>query len=203
MQASTRAFIKRGGAACAAAAVLLGGSFTVATAAPSSDPTIAPTVASVTAEATSSAAPTSAPSATALPDGLAEAVDRDLNLSVEEFNAQGELATAAAEVQTAITKADPKALVSVAGDTIKVKASPAVAAAAKAAAGSAKVAVTTAPAASPPPRWSQQMLTPCSLTMSPHSARQSCSRSWSTATVSSSSVPAKLPKAARQTAAQP
>lgn len=157
MQASTRAFIKRGGAACAAAAVLLGGSFTVATAAPSSDPTIAPTVASVTAEATSSAAPTSAPSATSstpssaapLPDGLAEAVKDDLDLSVEEFNAQGELAAKAAQVQTEVVKADPNAQVSIAGDTIRVQASPAAAAAAKAVAGSAKVAVTTAPAASP------------------------------------------------------
>ncbi|WP_218713444.1 LPXTG cell wall anchor domain-containing protein [Arthrobacter sp. BF1] len=155
MQASTRAFIKRGGAACAAAAVLLGGSFTVATAAPSSDPTIAPTVASVTAEATSSAAPTSAPSATSstpssaapLPDGLAEAVKDDLDLSVEEFNAQGELAAKAAQVQTEVVKADPNAQVSIAGDTIRVQASPAAAAAAKAVAGSAKVSVTSVKAA--------------------------------------------------------
>lgn len=155
MQASTRAFIKRGGAACAAAAVLLGGSFTVATAAPSSDPTIAPTSASVTSEATSSATPTSAPSATSsppssaapLPDGLAKAVKDDLNLSVEEFNAQGQLAAKAAQVQTEVVKADPNAQVSIAGDTIKVQTSPAAAAAAKAAAGSAKVAVTSVKAA--------------------------------------------------------
>ena len=146
MQASTRAFIKRGGAACAAAAVLLGGSFTVASAAPSND--LAP-VPAVSVEATlpsTDSTPSTSSSATPLPEGLAEAVDRDLNLSVEEFNAQGELAAKAADVQTEVAKADPNALVSIAGDTIKVQASPTAAAAAKTAAGTSKVVVTAAPA---------------------------------------------------------
>ena len=147
MQASTRAFIKRGGAACAAAAVLLGGSFTVATAAPSTELAPAPAVSVEATLPATSETPAASSSAAPLPEGLAEAVERDLNLSVEEFNAQGELAAKASEVQAAAEEADPNASVSIAGDTIKVHASPAAAAAAKAVAGSAKVVVTTAPAA--------------------------------------------------------
>ena len=149
MQASTRAFIKRGGAACAAAAVLLGGSFTVATAAPSNELAPAPAVSVEATLPATSETPAASSSAIPLPEGLAEAVERDLNLSVEEFNAQGELAAKAADVQTEVAKADPSAVVSIAGDTIKVQASPASAAveAAKTAAGSSKVVVTAAPAA--------------------------------------------------------
>lgn len=147
MQASTRAFIKRGGAACAAAAVLLGGSFTVATAAPSNEPAPAPAVSVEATLPATSETPAVSSSATPLPEGLAEAVERDLNLSVEEFNAQGELAAAASEVQAAAVKADPNAQVSVSGDTIKVQASPAAAVAAKTAASSAKISVASAPAA--------------------------------------------------------
>ncbi|WP_449374404.1 S1 family peptidase [Arthrobacter psychrolactophilus] len=136
MRASKRAFFKRAGAACAAAAVLLAGTFTAssATAAPSSEPTTS---------STSSAVATAVPTETAsLPDGMAEAVKRDLNMSVEEFNAQAVIADEAAIVQAEIIKADPAAVVSVAGDTINVVTSNT--AAAKAAASSTKVNVTPA-----------------------------------------------------------
>ncbi|MFB9165304.1 S1 family peptidase [Arthrobacter psychrochitiniphilus] len=141
MQASTRAFVKRGGAACAAAAVLLCGSFSVATAAPTAEPTSASTN---TAEASYTATPSATGSDTAaLPSGLAEAIDRDLSMSVEEFNAQGALAATAADVQAAAVKADPNALVSVKSGTINVQAAPAAAVAAKTAAGTAKVSIST------------------------------------------------------------
>ncbi|MDJ0311858.1 LPXTG cell wall anchor domain-containing protein [Arthrobacter sp. H35-D1] len=156
MQASKRTFAMRGSAACAAAAVLIGGTFAAGTAsaAPTSEPIA---TASSTAAATSSPTPAATtnpePAATAaatstdasLPAGLAAAVERDLGMSVEEFNAQGVLATKAAEVQTKLAKADPAAVVLVDGDTIKVKTS--VADVAKAAAGDAKVAVSDPTAA--------------------------------------------------------
>ena len=145
MQASTRAFVKRGGAACAAAAVLLGGSFSVATAAPTAEPTSASTIA---AEASYSATPSATGSDTAaLPSGLAEALDRDLNMSVDEFNAQGELAAKASDVQAAVAKTDPAAVISITGDTINVHATPAGAAAAKAAVDPSKITLSSVPAA--------------------------------------------------------
>lgn len=137
MQASKRAFFKRSGAACAAAAVLLGGTFTAtaAQAAPQNDPT---SVASSTATTTATSTATSS----ALPDGLTEAVKRDLGMTLEEFNAQGALADKAATVQTEVAKVDPNAVVSVSGGTIKVQTS--AAAAAKSAAGTTKVSIVPA-----------------------------------------------------------
>ncbi|WP_170835500.1 S1 family peptidase [Arthrobacter alpinus] len=130
MRANKRAIFKRGGAACAAAAVLIGGTFaaSAATAAPS-------------AEATPASVATPSATETAMPNGLAEAVERDLGKSLEQFNAEATLAAKAADVQAEVTKADPAAVVSVAGDTINVKTS--ATAAAKTAAGTAKVKVTT------------------------------------------------------------
>lgn len=138
MHASTRAFIKRGGSAAAAAAILLGGTFGAgaAMAAPASGPSAPETVATDPATPETVAAPVDQ---AALPPGLAEAVKKDLGLSVEEFNAQGALAAKAAEVQAEVAKADPAAAVSVAGDTINVKTS--AANIARAAAGAAKVDV--------------------------------------------------------------
>ncbi|MGA7204753.1 MAG: hypothetical protein WBX27_09005 [Specibacter sp.] len=155
MHASTRAFLKRGGAACAAAAVLIGGTFGAgAASATTAEPSAAPT-SSATASATATAAPgaTATASATAtagteLPGGLAAAVKRDLGMSLAEFNAQGELAAKAAAVQAEVSKADPEAEVSIAGDTIKVKTTDTKAA--TTAAGSAKIAVTTATSAPAP-----------------------------------------------------
>ncbi|MHA7304428.1 S1 family peptidase [Arthrobacter sp. TMN-49] len=128
MRATKRAFFKRGGAACAAAAVLIGGTFaaSAATAAPSTD---TPSTSVATASATE----------TALPGGLAEAVEQDLGKSVEEFNADATLAAKAADVQAEVTKVDPSAIVSIADDTINVKTS--ATEAAKTAAGTAKVKV--------------------------------------------------------------
>lgn len=141
MRATKRAFFKRGGAACAAAAVLIGGTFAAgtATAAPSTD--TAPTS---IATAVASATATSSATETALPDGLAEAVKQDLGKSVEEFNADAEVAAKAADLQAKVTATDPAAVVSVEGDTINVKTT--APQAAKTAAGTAKVKVTTAPA---------------------------------------------------------
>ncbi|WP_425862993.1 LPXTG cell wall anchor domain-containing protein [Arthrobacter sp. TWP1-1] len=140
MRATKRAFFKRGGAACAAAAVLIGGTFAAgtATAAPSADS--APTS---IATAVASAPATASATETALPDGLAEAVKQDLGKTVEEFNADAEVAAEAADVQAEVTATDPAAVVSVAGDTINVTTTDPEAA--KAAAGTAKVNVTAAP----------------------------------------------------------
>lgn len=147
MQAIQRSFPTRVAAACAATAVLIGGTFTAgaASATPSSDPSAS---SSPTAIATS-VAPAPAASATStdvsLPAGLDAAITRDLGMSVEEFNNQGALATKAAEVHATLTEADPAALVSVDGDAINVQTTaPDVA---KAAAGDAKVTVSAAPAA--------------------------------------------------------
>lgn len=141
MRATKRAFFKRGGAACAAAAVLIGGTFAAgtATAAPSTDS--APT--SIATAVVSSTAASSA-TATALPDGMAEAVEQDLGKTVEEFNTDAELSAKAADVQAKVIASDPAAVVSVDGDTINVTTT--APEAAKAAAGTAKVTVTTAPA---------------------------------------------------------
>jgi LPXTG-motif cell wall-anchored protein len=141
MQASTRAFFKRGGAACAAAAVLIGGTFSAgAASATTAEPSAEPTS---TISATATAA-----TGTELPTGLPEAVKRDLGLSMAEYNARGELAAKAAAVQAEVAKTDPKAAVSIAGDTIKVKTT--APKAAKAAAGTTKIAITTAKAAPAP-----------------------------------------------------
>ncbi|ALV46971.1 hypothetical protein MB46_17270 [Arthrobacter alpinus] len=138
MRATKRAFFIRSGAACAAAAVLIGGTFaaSTATAAPSTD-----TAPSSIATAGPSAPATQVPAETTLPDGLAEAIRRDLGKSVEEFNADGTVAAKAADVQASLTAADPSAVVSVEGDTINVKTSDP--GAAKAAAGSSKAKVST------------------------------------------------------------
>lgn len=140
MRATKRAFYIRGGAACAAAAILLGGTFAAgaATAAPSPETT--PT-------SVASAAATATATESAMPEGLAEAVERDLGKSVEEFNAEGELAAKAAEVQAEVTKTDPAAVVSIDGDAINVKTSDAEAA--ETAAGTDNVNVT--PVAETPP----------------------------------------------------
>ena len=133
MRASQRAFFKRGGAACAAAAVLLGGTFaaSAATAAPTTDATpssISTTVAKPSANEA------------ALPAGLDKATKQDLGKTVEEFNADAEVAAKAAEVQAAVATTDPTAVVSVKGDTINVTTT--APEAAKAAAGTSKVVVT-------------------------------------------------------------
>lgn len=87
MQASTRAFIKRGGAICAAAVVLIGGTFTTGAAMASPSQDVEPSSISSAAALSSATPATSATSATkaALPDGFAVAVERDLDMSVEEF----------------------------------------------------------------------------------------------------------------------
>lgn len=120
MQPSTRAFIKRGGAVCAAAAVFLGGTFTAgaATASPSQD--IEPNSIS-SAVATATATPAASPTDAALPAGLAEAVERDLDISMEEFNKRGALSAQASKLQTALSEKDPAAVVSVDKDTVNVK----------------------------------------------------------------------------------
>jgi len=141
MQASTRAFFRRGGAACAAAAVLIGSSLTAGAASAAPTPEPAPS-----SMATGIAAPPATDAS--LPGGLDEALQRDLGMSVEEFNAQGALAATASAVQLQLAQADPGAVVSVSGDTIKVQTSaPAVA---QAAAGTAKLAITPSRAALPP-----------------------------------------------------
>ncbi|ALE93207.1 hypothetical protein AOC05_14195 [Arthrobacter alpinus] len=141
MQVFTRAYFRRTGAACAAAAVLIGGTFTGGSA--SAAPLLQPTPTSTAAEAATSPAT----EASSLPGGLDEALRRDLGMSVAEFNAQGALAAKAAAIQSAVTAADPGAVVSLSGDTIKVQTSaPEVA---KAAAGTAKLA-TSAPATPSP-----------------------------------------------------
>ena len=58
-----------------------------------------------------------------MPDGLAQAVKRDLGMSVEEFNAQGELATQGATIQAELRKVDPEVKVSLDADTINVQTS--------------------------------------------------------------------------------
>ncbi|POH61043.1 S1 family peptidase [Arthrobacter glacialis] len=137
MQAFTRGHLKRGGAACAAAAVLIGGTFTAgaASAAPAPTPTPSPVV---TTPATDAAPAAGA----ALPGGLAEALERDLGMSLAEFNAQGALATQASAIQAQVSKVDPTAVVTLTGDTIAVQTS--AAGVAKAAAGNSKVTVTAA-----------------------------------------------------------
>ncbi len=119
MPASTRAFIKRGGAVCVAAAVLLGGTFTAgaATAAPAQD-IESLSISSAPAPTTATPMATNAPSNAALPEGLAEAVERDLGLTVDEFNKRGALAAKAADIQTG---AGSDAVVSLDGDTINVQ----------------------------------------------------------------------------------
>ncbi|SEE89605.1 LPXTG-motif cell wall anchor domain-containing protein [Arthrobacter alpinus] len=138
MRATKRAFFIRSGAACAAAAVLIGGTFaaSTATAAPSTN-----TAPSSIATAIPSAPTTQLPAETTLPDGLAEAIRRDLGKSIEEFNADGTVAAKAADVQASLTAADPSAVVSVEGDTINVKTSDP--GAAKTAAGNSKAKVST------------------------------------------------------------
>lgn len=131
MQAFTRGHLKRGGAACAAAAVLIGGTFTAGAA------SAAPTPSAVVATPATDAAPAAG---AALPGGLAEAIQRDLGMSLAEFNAKGALASKASAIAADVAKADPSAVVSIAGDTVKVQTS--APARAKAAAGSTKVAVT-------------------------------------------------------------
>jgi hypothetical protein len=152
MQGSTRAFLRRAGAACAAAAVLVGGTFAAgaATAASPADPTAAPTTsASATPSATASAAATeAAASGTELPGGLTEALKRDLGMTVEEFKAEGELAAKAADVQAEVSKVDPTAVVSVSGGGITVQTT--AAGLAKKAAGTTKVTVKAAAPAQGP-----------------------------------------------------
>ncbi len=114
MPASTHAVLRRAGATCAAAALMIGGTFiSGAAAAPPGGPT--PPAAS-----SASAAPTAIPSQQVLPAGLKEAVKHDLGKSVAEFEANGELAKKAAELQMEVSKTDPASVVSVAGDTINV-----------------------------------------------------------------------------------
>ncbi len=152
MQATTCAFFLRTAAACAAAAVLISGTWSgPATAAPQ-QPAPPPNVASTSpAEDLDIVVPDpSQPSAAepdtagaALPPGLEAAVERDLGISVSEFKAQGALGTQAAEVQAQLAKEDPGALVSVNGDTIEIQTT--ATEAAKAAVGGAKVEFTTVP----------------------------------------------------------
>lgn len=166
MQATTRAFLRRAGAACAAAAILGGGTFAAgaASAAPFSEP--APTVQSSAAPSSASApaasaspsaasaspsatATSAAPSAGAQPAGLEAALKRDLGQTVAGFEANGELAAKAATIDAEVKKADPNAAVSVAGDTIKVVTSVPAAAnqAAKQAGVNAKVSIAPVQAA--------------------------------------------------------
>ncbi|MFQ4148615.1 trypsin-like serine protease [Arthrobacter sp. LAPM80] len=139
MRATKRAFFRRGAAACAAAAVLIGGSFAAGAASAAPSPGATPS---------SSAAPNGIAAGSGLPGGLAEAVRRDLGMSVEEFTSQAALSTTAAAMQAKLATADPAAVVSLDGDTINVKTSaPEVA---TAAAGRTKVkvdAVTAGPLA--------------------------------------------------------
>lgn len=140
MQTTKRAFLKRTAAACAATAVLIGGTFAgAASAAPAPEP---PVASSSTAAAP---APTATATATSLPPGLGTALERDLGISVEEFNSRSSLATSAADIQAKVSTTDPAAVVSLDGDTINIQTT--APAAAKAAAGSSKVAVTTTPSA--------------------------------------------------------
>ncbi len=112
MQESTRAFFKRGGTACAAAALVLGSTFTavpMASAAPAESP--APTATVTTAPA---------PSEGALPGGLEEALERDLDMTKAEFDEAGQLAQKALDAEAAVEAAGVDAQVSVKDGTINV-----------------------------------------------------------------------------------
>lgn len=148
MQTSTRAQLWRTSAACAAATMLIGGLLTAGTAsaAPVSEPPPSAT-ASAGAPSVAASPATAASSAAPLPGRLAQALERDLGMSLEEFNAQGALATQASAIQAQVSAVDPAAVVTLTGDTITVKTSaPGVA---KAAAGNAKVKVSDVVAAPP------------------------------------------------------
>jgi len=123
-----------------------------ANAAPQPEPPAAPTMSagSATAGATppgTASAPATAPAAsgTELPGGLAEALKRDLGMTVEEFKAQGELAAKAADVQAEVSTVDPAAVVSVSGGGITVQTT--ATDVARQAAGATKVTVKATPSA--------------------------------------------------------
>ncbi|GAA1343939.1 LPXTG cell wall anchor domain-containing protein [Arthrobacter roseus] len=115
MQESTRAFFKRGGTACAAAALVLGSTFAAA-----------PMANAVPAESPATAVPTApatnvpAPSDGALPGGLEEALERDLDMTKAEFDEAGELAQKALDTEAAVEAAGVDAQVSVKDGTINV-----------------------------------------------------------------------------------
>ncbi len=110
MQESTRAFFKRGGTACAAAALVLGSTFVTVPAANATG-----------AESPAPSAPvTETPSEATLPGGLDEALERDLDMSKAEFDAAGELAQKALEAEAAIVATDSEAQVSIEDGAIKV-----------------------------------------------------------------------------------
>lgn len=123
MQATTRAFLKRAGAACTAAAILIGGTLNAgaASATPAAEPTPRPT-ASQSSPAPTPAAPVATAERTAPPSaGLAEALKRDLDMSLADFNAQGALAAQASVIQAEVARVDPNALVTLTDDIINVR----------------------------------------------------------------------------------
>ncbi len=88
MHDSSRALLKRGSIAAATTALVIGSSFAapaIATTTASPEPVSTETSAAPTTEASTDA------NQAALPDGLEEAVERDLGITIEEFYKNGEL----------------------------------------------------------------------------------------------------------------
>lgn len=151
MQASTLAFYRRGVVVCAAASLFLASTFipSAALGAPASDPVSTqppPAQSPAATPAPSPQTPSPAVASESGPGGLAVALKRDLGMSVDEFNAQGQLAAKAAAVQQEVTTVDPSAVVSLNGNTITVHTEAAAADAAHAASEAAGIAgLTVAP----------------------------------------------------------
>ena len=117
MHESSRTFLRRAGVAAATAAFVMGSSL-VAGPLPA---TAGQTPSAVVTTPTAITAAASDVRDEALPQGLAEAVKRDLGMGVEEFRAQGELVVVADQLRTDLQKAKLKASFAIAGNTITVK----------------------------------------------------------------------------------
>lgn len=89
MHDSTRALVKRGSVVAATAAMVLGSSFAAVPAMAASSDTTEPTAIEMSAPTGADAPPD--PSQVPLPNGLKEAVERDLGITIEEFYKNGEL----------------------------------------------------------------------------------------------------------------
>ena len=117
MPESSRTFLRRAGVAAATAAFVMGSCLVAgpspAAAEQASNPVVdtPPAVGSTSSEARDAT----------LPQGLAEAVERDLGMGVEEFQARGELVATADRLRTDLRKAGLKASFAIAGNKIAVK----------------------------------------------------------------------------------
>lgn len=117
MHESSWTFLKRTGVAAVTAAFVMAGSLVAgpppATAGQPSNPgLVKPTAIGAAAWETRDAA---------LPQGLAEAVERDLGIGVEEFEARGELAAVADRLRTDLQNAKVEASFAIDGNKIAVK----------------------------------------------------------------------------------